>query len=133
MTICNPIHTIFDPSNKNNHCMSEINEIMEALLKFRDERNWSQFHNIKDLALALSIEAAELNELFLWKNEDELEKTDPGKIQDELADILSYAFLISEKYNFDIRKIMLEKINKNKKKYPIEKSLGNAKKYNELR
>ncbi len=113
--------------------MFEINEIMEALLKFRDERSWSQFHNVKDLALALSIEAAELNELFLWKNEVELKETDQGKIQDELADILSYAFLISEKYNFDIRKIMLEKIDKNKKKYPVEKSRGNAKKYNELR
>lgn len=113
--------------------MSEIKEITDALKQFRDARNWSQFHNVKDLSLALSIEAAELNELFLWKREDELEKTDQLKVQEELADIFSFAFLIAEKYDFNIQEIIFDKISKNNKKYPVEKSKGNAQKYNELR
>ncbi|MCK4630865.1 MAG: nucleotide pyrophosphohydrolase, partial [Bacteroidales bacterium] len=90
--------------------MAEIQSIIEALITFRDQRNWKQFHNTKDLALALSIEAAELNELFLWKEENEAEKTDRESIQDELADILAYAFLLAEKHDFDIKQIILEKI-----------------------
>lgn len=113
--------------------MSEIKVITEALMQFRDARNWSQFHNVKDLSLALSIEAAELNELFLWKREDELDKTDQLKVQEELADIFSFAFLIAEKYDFNIREIVLDKISKNNQKYPVEKSKGNAQKYNELK
>jgi len=74
--------------------MSDIQSIIEALIGFRDKRNWKQFHNTKDLALALSIEAAELNELFLWKDVNEAEKTNRESIQDELADILAYAFLL---------------------------------------
>jgi NTP pyrophosphatase (non-canonical NTP hydrolase) len=112
--------------------MSEIQGIMKALNQFRDERNWAQFHNVKDLSMALSIEAAELNELFLWKNEEGIEKTDPQRIKDELADILSYAFLIAGKYDFDIPEIMMDKINNNNLRYPVEKSRGNAKKYNDL-
>ncbi len=113
--------------------MSEIEGIMKALNQFRDDRNWAQFHNAKDLSLALSIEAAELNELFLWKNEKELEETDPQKIKEELADILSYAFLIAGKYNFNIPEIMMDKIKKNNNRYPVDKSRGNAKKYNDLK
>lgn len=113
--------------------MSEIKVITEALKQFRDARNWSQFHNVKDLSLALSIEAAELNELFLWKREDEIDKTDQLKVQEELADIFSFAFLIAEKYDFNIREIVLDKISKNNQKYPVEKSKGNAQKYNELK
>lgn len=113
--------------------MSEIKKITDALKQFRDARNWSQFHNVKDLSLALSIEAAELNELFLWKREDELEKADQLKVQEELADIFSFAFLIAEKYDFNIPEIIFDKISKNNKKYPIEKSKGNAQKYNELK
>lgn len=109
--------------------MKESEEITEALLKFRDERDWEQFHNPKDLALAINVEAAELLELFLWKNADEADKE---KIKEELADIFSYAFLIAKKYNFDIKEIILDKIKKNKEKYPIDKAKGTAKKYNEL-
>lgn len=112
--------------------MSEIQSIIEALITFRDQRNWKQFHNTKDLALALSIEAAELNELFLWKEENEAEKTNRENIQDELADILAYAFLLAEKHDFNIKQIILEKIKKNEKKYPVEKSRNSARKYNEL-
>jgi len=112
--------------------MSEIEQIYTALTSFRDQRNWKQFHNAKDLALALSIEAAELNELFLWKSKDEINNVDAEKVGEELADILAFAFLIAEKYNFDIKEIMLNKIQKNAIKYPVEKSKDKADKYTDL-
>jgi NTP pyrophosphatase (non-canonical NTP hydrolase) len=109
--------------------MKETQEIIQALLKFRNERNWEQFHNPKDLALAINVEAGELLELFLWKNYDEANKE---KIKEELADVFAYAFLLAEKYNLDVKDIILEKIKINGEKYPVDKSKGNAKKYNEL-
>lgn len=109
--------------------MTENEEILEALLKFRNERDWEKFHNQKDLALAISIEAAELLELFLWKNPDEANKE---KVKEELADIFAYGFLLAEKYQFNIKDIVLNKIKQNAEKYPIEKAKGTAKKYDEL-
>lgn len=109
--------------------MSETREIIQALLKFRNERDWEQFHNPKDLAIALNVEAAELLELFLWKNHDEANKE---KVKEELADIFAYALLLAEKYNLDVKSIVLEKIKKNGEKYPVDKAKGNAKKYDEL-
>lgn len=109
--------------------MSETQEIIQALLKFRNERDWEQFHNPKDLAIALNVEAAELIELFLWKNHDEANKE---KVKEELADIFAYALLLAEKYNLDVKSIVLEKIKKNGEKYPVDKAKGNAKKYDEL-
>ncbi len=112
--------------------MSDIKEIIDSLIKFRDERDWKQFHDTKNLALALSIEAAELNELFLWKDKDEAESVDKSRLAEELADVLSYAFLLAEKHNLDIKTIVLDKIKQNAKKYPVEKAKGTAKKYDEL-
>ena len=112
---------------KNNQ--SDIQEIMEQIVKFTKERDWDQFHNGKDLALALSIEASELNEAFLWKEAD---RANVDKIKEELADIMNYAFLIAYKYNLYIKDIILTKLAKNAEKYPVNKSKGNAKKYNEL-
>ena len=109
--------------------MSDIKEITQELKKFRDERDWEQFHNPKDLALALNIEAGELLENYLWKESSE---ANIDKVKEELADVFSYAFLLAEKYNFDVKEIVLEKIKLNSKKYPIDKSKGTAKKYNEL-
>ena len=109
--------------------MKENEEIIEALLKFRNERDWEQFHNPKDLALAINVEAGELLELFLWKSPDEANKE---KIKEELADIFAYAFLLAEKYQLNVKDIVLEKIKINGEKYPVDKSKGNAKKYNEL-
>ena len=109
--------------------MTEINKITEELRKFRDERDWAQFHNPKDLAIALSIEAGELLELYLWKP---AEKADVEKIKEELADVLAYAFMLADNYALDVAQIMQEKLAKNKLKYPVEKAKGNAKKYNEL-
>lgn len=109
--------------------MTDSQEITKALLQFRNERDWEQFHNPKDLALAINIEAAELLELFLWKKSEE---ADIEKIKEELADILAYSFLLAEKYNLDVKEIVLEKIEKNAEKYPVDKSKGVATKYNEL-
>ena len=109
--------------------MTDINEITEALLKFRNERDWEQFHNPKDLALAINIEAGELLELFLWKNANDANKE---KVKEELADIFAFSFLLADKYGFDVKEILLEKIRKNAEKYPVEKAKGTAKKYNEL-
>ncbi len=109
--------------------MTDSQEIIKALLQFRNERDWDQFHNPKDLALAITIESAELLELFLWKKAEE---ADVEKVKEELADVFAYAFLIAEKYNLDVKEIVLEKIKKNAEKYPVAKAKGIAKKYNEL-
>ena len=107
----------------------EFQDLRNNIKAFVKETEWEQFHNAKDLALALSIEAAELNECFLWKSHDE---ANVDKIKDELADILIYAILFADKYGFDITKIINEKVEKNAAKYPIDKAKGNAKKYTDL-
>lgn len=109
--------------------MSEIQNITDALLKFRNERDWEQFHNPKDLALSISIESAELLELFLWKKADD---ANSEKVKEELADIFSFAFLLAEKYGFDVKEIVLDKIKTNGEKYPVDKAKGTSKKYDEL-
>ena len=109
--------------------MSDFKTITNLLINFRDERDWKQFHNSKDLALAISIEAAELNELFLWKSNEDVDKT---KVKEELADIFSYALLLAEKHDLDVATIIKDKIKLNGEKYPVEKSKGSAKKYNQL-
>jgi NTP pyrophosphatase (non-canonical NTP hydrolase) len=109
--------------------MTDIQEITQELIRFRNERDWEQFHNPKDLALAISIESAELLELFLWKNHGE-EKVD--RVKEELADIFSFALLMAEKYNLDVKQIVLDKIKANGEKYPVDKAKGTATKYDEL-
>ena len=109
--------------------MSDIKTITEALINFRNERDWEQFHNPKDLALAINVEAGELLELYLWKDAADANKE---KIKEELADVFAYAFLLADKYSFDVKEIVLEKIQKNAEKYPVDKAKGTAKKYNEL-
>jgi NTP pyrophosphatase (non-canonical NTP hydrolase) len=109
--------------------MNQIEKITAEIIKFRDDRDWEQFHNGKDLALALSIEASELNQLFLWKSAEDV---NIEKVKEELADILNYSFLIAHKYNLNVEDIILNKIAKNAEKYPVDKAKGNAKKYNEL-
>jgi NTP pyrophosphatase (non-canonical NTP hydrolase) len=109
--------------------MSDTQEISQALLEFRDERDWAQFHNPKDLALALSIEAGELLESFLWKS---AEQANVEEIREELADVFAYAFLLADSYGLDVKQIVLEKIAKNALKYPVEKAKGSSKKYTEL-
>ena len=112
--------------------MSEIIEITKALVDFRDERDWKQFHDTKNLATALSIEVAELNELFLWKSIKESDEVNVEKLKEELADVFAYAFLLAEKHQLDVKQIVMEKIKRNGEKYPVDKSKGNATKYTEL-
>ena len=112
--------------------MNRYIEVVNALIKFRDERDWKQFHDSKNLALAISLEAAELNELFLWKKGDDVENINKERLKEELADILSFAFLLAEKHNLDVFDIISDKIKNNALKYPVDKAKGTAKKYNEL-
>jgi NTP pyrophosphatase (non-canonical NTP hydrolase) len=109
--------------------MTDIELLIDKLIQFRDARDWEQFHNPKDLALALNVEAGELLELFLWKKPED---TDTEKVKEELADVLSFALLLAHKYGFDVKKIVLDKIEANDKKYPVDKAKGSAKKYTEL-
>lgn len=109
--------------------MSDFEELKSKIKQFSVERDWNQFHNGKDLAIALSIEASELQEAFLWKNPEDVKIE---KVREELADIFNYAILIADKYNLDIREIVLKKLEKNAEKYPVEKAKGTAKKYTEL-
>ena len=109
--------------------MSDLEELRQSIVKFTQERDWDQFHNGKDLALALSIEASELNEAFLWKDAS---LVNVEKVKEELADIFNYAILIADKYDLDVKQIVLDKLHKNAEKYPVDKAYGSAKKYDEL-
>ena len=108
---------------------SIMKNAITELKKFRDERDWDQFHNPKDLAIAISIESGELLEEFLWKSHHD---ANIGNIKRELADVLAYSLLLADKYDLDPEEIILEKINENRLKYPVDKSKGTAKKYNQL-
>ena len=107
--------------------MSDVKELVDLLVEFRDERDWGQFHDSKNLALALSIEAAELNELFLWKKDAESEQIDRERLKEELADVFAYALMLAEKNGLSVSEIVKEKIIKNAQKYPVEESKGTSK------
>lgn len=109
--------------------MNQFNDLLEALKKFSDERDWEQFHNAKDLAIAITMEAGELLEQFLWKNAGEENKE---KVKEELADIFAFALLLADKYGLDVATIVNDKIKRNAEKYPVNKAKGTAKKYDEL-
>ena len=112
--------------------MDKYRNVIDELIKFRDDRDWEQFHDSKNLAIAISIEAAELNELFLWKSNEQSNDIEINRVKEELADILSFSFLLAEKHGLDPFDIVSEKIKLNAAKYPIDKSKGKATKYNEL-
>ena len=104
---------------------------MEKINQFRDERNWRQFHNEKDLALSISLEAAELLEIFQWKTATEgVQNIDA--LKDEIADVLIYTYMLADNLGLDIDEIIERKLIKNNEKYPIEKSRNNNHKYTEL-
>ena len=112
-----------------------LEELTKAALAFRDERQWKQFHNFKDLALTLCLEAAEVLEHAQWKNGKELEqhlKTERGKVADELADVLHVILLLAEHEKIDLGEAFREKLARNAEKYPVHKSKGSAKKYTDL-
>lgn len=107
-------------------------ETINQVLKFRDDRNWKQFHNPKDLALSISLEAAELLEVFQWSGSDTVCESKKDKIREELADVLSYCILMADRCSLDMDEIVREKMKRNGEKYPVEKAKGSTKKYDEL-
>lgn len=107
---------------------SDIRALIDAIVKFRDERDWAQFHDGKNLAINLSVEAGELLEAFLWKGPEEVDR---GKVREELADVLYSALLLAETYGMDVSEIVREKLVKNAVKYPVEKFKGSREKYGE--
>ena len=105
---------------------------INQVLKFRDERNWKQFHNPKDLALSISLEAAELLEVFQWSGSDTVCESKKDKIKEELADVLVYCIHMADACGLDMDEIIQEKMKRNNEKYPVEKAKDTAKKYDEF-
>lgn len=116
---------------------SYFQPLIEKVLKFRDDRDWAQFHHLKDLSMGLSIEASELMELLLWKTNDEIDEfisnsDNKLKVEEELSDVMIYCLLIANKLDLNIEEIITAKLEKNSIKYPVEKAKGVATKYNDL-
>ncbi|MDE3840916.1 nucleotide pyrophosphohydrolase [Bacillus methanolicus] len=109
-----------------------MKQFIEEIIKFRDERNWAQFHNTKDLAVSISIEASELLENFQWKTSEQAVSDNLQNIQDEMADVFIYLVLLADNLGLDLEKITKNKMEKNALKYPVDKAYGSNKKYNEL-
>jgi NTP pyrophosphatase (non-canonical NTP hydrolase) len=114
-----------------------LDSLTQALLKFRDERNWAQFHSLRNLIVSLNLEAAELLELTQWKSDDELsaavgEAKTHEALRDECADVLLYLLLIADKAGIDLEEAALGKIAKNAIKYPVDKAYGSSRKYTQL-
>jgi NTP pyrophosphatase (non-canonical NTP hydrolase) len=115
--------------------MSEIKKILTKIKKFRDNRDWMQFHDHKNMAVSIIIEASELLEHFQWKTKEEVEiyvKNNLDEVKDEIADIALYLFELADNLNINLLDAMDKKLSKNEGKYPIEKSKGKHAKYNKL-
>jgi Predicted pyrophosphatase len=108
-------------------------ETMTQILQFRDDRDWKQFHNPKDLAISISLESAELLEIFQWSADDLYCEDKKDKIKEELADVLIYAALLADCCGLDIDEIIQNKIKKNNEKYPVGKAKGSKEKYDRLK
>jgi NTP pyrophosphatase (non-canonical NTP hydrolase) len=114
---------------------NEIQKLTERIIAFRDARDWKQFHNPKDVALSLVLEASEVMEHFQWKNKEEIDeyaKTNKADIGEELADVLYWVLLMSKDLDIDVLKALDQKMQKNEEKYPVEKAKGRHTKYNKL-
>ncbi|MDT3959909.1 nucleotide pyrophosphohydrolase [Staphylococcus kloosii] len=112
--------------------MDEIKNLIKEVNKFRDDRNWRQFHNEKDLALSISLEASELLELFQWKESEEVVQDKKVRLAEELADVLIYSYMLADNLDFNITEIVEDKLKKNNNKYPVSKSKNNKIKHNDL-
>jgi NTP pyrophosphatase (non-canonical NTP hydrolase) len=115
--------------------MSAIKEITKKIIKFRDERDWMQFHDPKNMAVSIILEASELLEHFQWKTKEEVEayvRQNRLEISDEIADIALYLFELADNLGLDLISVMEEKLKKNEAKYPVEKAKGKHTKYNKL-
>jgi NTP pyrophosphatase (non-canonical NTP hydrolase) len=106
-----------------------MESLINKIVEFRDARDWRQFHNIKDLAISLTLESSELLENFQWKSSEAALKENIDNIKDELADVLIYAMLIAHDLDLNVENIVLNKLRKNEEKYPVEKFKGSSKKY----
>ena len=109
-----------------------MKSIIEKINQFRDDRDWRKFHNEKDLAISISLEASELLELFQWKQSEEVVGHSLDQISEELADVLIYSFMLADNLQLDVNKIIEDKLISNNMKYPVNLSKGNNKKYTEL-
>lgn len=109
-----------------------MDRIKKEVNNFRDERDWRQFHNEKDLAISISLEASELLELFQWNTSEETIENNLIDIEDELADVLIYSIMLASNLDLNIEEIILNKLKKNNQKYPVSKSKGTKKKYTDL-
>lgn len=109
-----------------------MQDLQEAVIKFRDERNWGQFHSAKDLAISLNLEASELLEVFQWKSSEEATETKMLEMKEEIADVMIYLLMLSDKLNIDLEEAVHAKLRKNAEKYPVEKAYGSNRKYDEL-
>ena len=107
-------------------------ETIYQILKFRDDRDWKQFHNPKDLAISISLKVAELLEVFQWSGSDTLCEQKKDKIKEELADVINYCVLMADVCGLDMDEIVQEKIKINNEKYPVKKAKGKSDKYSEL-
>ncbi|MGN5882240.1 MULTISPECIES: nucleotide pyrophosphohydrolase [Staphylococcus] len=112
--------------------MNNAEQLIQEINDFRNARNWRPFHNEKDLAISLSLEASELLELYQWKQPEEVNDTKRERIAEELADVLIYSYMIADNLDMDIDDIIRQKLKKNAIKYPVEKSKDSNKKYTEL-
>ena len=115
--------------------MSDIRELTKKIKKFRDERDWMQFHNHKDMALSIILEASEVLEHFQWKSKEEVEehaKKYKKEIGEELADVAAYLFELADNLGVDLKEAVEKKLQKNAKKYPVDKAKGKHTKYNKL-
>lgn len=120
-------------STKNKKLENGIDaETYDSVIKFRDDRDWRQFHNPKDLAVSISLEAAELLETFQWSGSDTSSTGKEDKLKEELADVLIYSMLMADACNFNLNEIVLKKIKTNSIKYPVDKAKGNSSKYDKL-
>ncbi|GEM_PF-58599 len=108
-------------------------ETIDQVLKFRDDRNWRQFHNPKDLAISISLEASELLEIFQWSAEDVRCEDKMDRIREELADVLNYCILMADACGLDLDEIIQAKVRKNAEKYPVDQAFGSKEKYTELK
>lgn len=115
--------------------MATLNQLQKILSRFREERDWKQFHNPKDSGISLVLEATEVLEHFQWKNTEEINQhlvNHKDAVGEELADVLYWVLLLSLDLKIDLESAFLEKMKKNAQKYPVEKARGNHKKYTEL-
>ena len=111
----------------------DLEQLTEAVIAFRDARDWKQFHNAKDVAISLSLEASELLEIFQWAgNADETVQARRSEIEDELADVFYWLLLMSHDWQIDLRAALVRKLEQNEQKYPVSKARGSARKYDSL-